>query len=154
MRRLCVFWYWVMEHAEDTSTLPKTTAKLRVLLSDTLCHISLIDWSSSSQKPGKSQEWTATRVSFINATHLTARTILNEPLIALFYRQGTEKWPKLSWECMVCLPPDPGLLHENKSRKEGELIQLAPPGEGSWGFPVKNTVWWAESSGGVLASNP
>lgn len=154
MRKLCIFWYWVMEHAEDTSTLPKTTAKLRVLLSGTLCHISLIDWSSSSQKPGKSQEWTATRVSFINATHMTARTILNEPLIALFYRQGTEKWPKLSWECMVCLPPDPGLLHENKSRKEGAPIHLAPPGECFWSFPVKNTVWWAESSGGVLASNP
>lgn len=52
-------------------------------------------------------------------------TNLFEILIAPFCRQGNEKCPELFWECMDCLPPDPGPLHENKSRKEGAPIHFS-----------------------------
>lgn len=100
VRSLCVFWYWVTEHAEGISVLPKPTIKL-----ETVCHISLIDRSSCSQMPGKSQGWTATVVSWSTLLILAARTSLYEPLIAPFYKERTtQQWPKLSRECMVCLP--------------------------------------------------
>lgn len=103
MRRLCVFWCWVMERAEDISTLPKTTIKLR----DSVSHF------PHRQIQLFSNAWKITRVSshnsyFVNTSHLAARTSLYEPLVAPFYRQGTEEqWPKLPWECTSYVPPDP-----------------------------------------------
>lgn len=57
MRSLCVFWYWVMEHAEDISTLPKTTIKLR----DSVSHFPY------RQIQLFSNAWKITRVSSHNS---------------------------------------------------------------------------------------
>lgn len=99
MRRLCVFWHWVMEHAEDISTLPKTTIKLR----DSVSHFPY------RQIQLFSSAWKIIRVSSHNSSStlsLAARTSLYEPLVAQFYRQGNEEqWLKLSWECTLYLPP-------------------------------------------------
>lgn len=114
MRGLCACWYWVMEHAEDTSTLPKTTAKLR----NSVSHFSYRQ-IQPSWKPGKSQEWGTTIVSFINATNL------NQPIQTFDSSVlQTGKW-ELSW--VHSLPPTwPRPLAWKQEQEGGDPINFAP----------------------------
>lgn len=114
MRGLCACWYWVMEHAEDTFTLPKTTAKLR----NSVSHFSYRQ-IQPSWKPGKSQEWGTTIVSFINATNL------NQPIQTFDSSVlQTEKW-ELSW--VHSLPPTwPRPLAWKQEQEGGDPINFAP----------------------------